>query len=373
MTTAGGIPGLAPGVSGSIRSPDATAHRAPRTFLVWCLLGAATPSLAQVPSPAQASSALQQAVQQNPGLPDQIRQRLLQSGLTAEQVRARLSASGYPPNLLDAYLGGGQAFSGGALSGGALPAGALELAAIQALGLPPVDQSILAVDTGLIRMRGAYTPSRVFGVDVFRRSTTQFLPLLSGPVPPDYKLGAGDQLVLILTGDVELAYTLPVTREGFILVPQVGQVFVSNLTLDQLRDMLYVRLGRVYSGVKRGPGATTRFDITVANVRANQVYVVGEVTQPGAYQISSLGTALTALYAAGGVTERANMRDIVVQRAGKTVATLDLYDYLLRGETRNDIRLETGDVIFVPVHGTRVDLAGAVVRPAGDALKRGQR
>src|SRR5207253_367808 len=185
------------------------------------------------------------------------------------------------------------------------------------------------------------------------------------PVPPDYKLGAGDQLVLILTGDVELAYTLPVTREGFILIPQVGQVFVSNLTLDQLRDMLYVRLGRVYSGVKRGPGATTRFDITVANVRANQVYVVGEVTQPGAYQISSLGTALTALYAAGGITERANLRDIVVQRAGKTVATLDLYDYLLRGETRHDIRLETGDVIFVPVRGTRGDLADAVKPLAG--------
>src|SRR5438477_1100457 len=349
-----------------LRSPEATAHRAPRTLLVWCLLGAATPALAQVPpSPAQAQSALQQAVQQNPGLPDMIRQRLQQSGLTAEQVRARLSASGYAPNLLDAYLGS-------AAPGQGAPApGALELSAIQALGLP-VEQSYLPVDSGFIRTRGAGPASNVFGVDVFRRSTTQFLPLLSGPVPPDYKLGAGDQLVLILTGDVELAYTLPVTREGFILIPQLGQVFVSNLTLDQLRDVLYARLGRVYSGVRRGANASTRFDISVANVRANQVYVVGEVTQPGAYQISSLGTALTALYAAGGITERANMRDVVVQRAGKTVATLDLYDYLLRGETRNDIRLETGDVIFVPVHGTRVDLAGAVVRPAVYELKRGQ-
>src|SRR5205807_1891776 len=244
MTTAGGIPGLAPGVSDPIRSAEATAHRAPRTFLRspgatahralrTLLLGgllAAPCAASQVPSPAQAQSALQQAVQQNPGLPDMIRQRLQQSGLTAEQVRARLSASGYAPNLLDAYL-------------------------------------------------GAAAP---------------------GQVAPDYRLGAGDQLVLILTGDVELAYTLQVTREGFMLIPQVGQVFVSNLTLDQLRDVLFARLGRVYSGVKRGPGATTRFDITVANVRANQVYVVGEVTQPGAYQISSLGTALTAWYAAGG-------------------------------------------------------------------------
>src|SRR5438876_7170901 len=317
-----------------------------------------------LPPPSQAQQALQEAVQQNPGLADVIRQRLLQSGLTPEQVRARLQASGYPANLFDAYLGG-------APPGAALPAGALELAAVQALGLPPVQQTLLPVDTGLIRMRGVNTPSTVFGVDVFRRTTTQFLPLLSGPVPPDYRLGPGDVTVLILTGDVELAYTVQVTREGFILIPQVGQVFVSNLTLDQLRDVLYARLGRVYSGVRRS-NATTRFDISVANVRTNQVYVVGEVTQPGAYQISSLGSVLTALYVAGGVTERANMRLVDLRRLGKTIATLDLYDYLLRGDTRSDVRLETGDVVFVGVHGTRVQTTGAVRRPAVYELKPGE-
>jgi len=207
---------------------------------------------------------------------------------------------------------------------------------------------------------------------VFRRTTTQFLPLLAGPVPADYKLGAGDQLVLILTGDVELAYQLQVTREGFVLIPQVGQVFVSNLTLDQLRDVLYQRLGRVYSGVKRGANATTRFDVSVANVRANQVFVLGEVAQPGAYQISSLGTVLTALYAAGGVTESGNTRKIDVRRDGKTVAALDLYDYLLRGDTHSDVRLETGDVVFVPLHGTRVRVTGAVLRPAVYELQPGE-
>ncbi len=222
---------------------------------------------------------------------------------------------------------------------------------------------MLTLDTGLVRVAPS-APSDVFGVDVFRRTTTQFLPLLSGPVPPDYRLGPGDNLVLILTGDVELTYSLPITREGFILIPQVGQVHVANLTLEQLRDVLYTRLGRVYSGVRRGGGATTRFDVTVANVRANQVYVVGEVAQPGAYQISSLGTVFTALYAAGGVTELARLRGVDVQRAGKTIATLDLYDYLLRGDTRSDIRLETGDVIFVPIHVARVRIDGAVLRPA---------
>ena len=326
---------------------------------------------AQNPPPSRSQAALQQAIQQQPGLADVLRQRIGQSGLTAEQIRARLQASGYPPTLLDAYIGAAQ--PGQATS---VPS-AQELGAIQALGLPAIAVQVesLPVDTGLVRaVRGAAPERRsaVFGVDVFRRTTTQFLPLLSGPVPPDYKLGPGDVLVLILTGEVELAYTLQITREGFVLIPQVGQVYLSNMALSQARDVLRPRLGRVYSGV-RGPNPTIQFDISVANVRANQVYVVGEVTQPGAYQISSLGTVLTALYASGGVTERANMREIQVQRARKTVATLDLYDYLLHGDTHSDIRLETGDVVFVPVHTTRVQVTGAVIRPAIYDLKAGQK
>ena len=351
--------------SGTRRSWEGTA---PRSLLPAALaLGLAVSAHAQVPSPAQAPEALQQAVSQNPGLADVIRQRIAQSGLSSDQIRARLQASGYPPSLLDAYLGA-------QTPGQAAPVpGAQELAAIQSLGLPGMATAgaVLPVDTGLVRAV-AGGKSGVFGVDVFQRTTTQFLPLLAGPVPADYKLGPGDQLVLILTGDVELAYTLQVTREGFVLIPQVGQLFVSNLTLDQLRDVLFTRLGRVYSGVRRGPRATTRFDISVANVRANQVYVVGEVAQPGAYQISSLGTVLTALYAAGGVTERANLRAVEVRRFGKSIATLDLYDYLLRGDTKHDVRLETGDVVFVAVHGPRARLDGAVVRPATYEMKAGE-
>src|SRR3989442_918533 len=352
--------------SRSLRGTDAR----PAPLVAALVLGLVAVAQAQnppLPPPSQAASALQQALQRNPGLGDVIRQRITQSGLTADQIRARLQASGYPASLLDAYLG---SETPGQPSPVPVPK---ESAVILSVGVPGVGTAgqVLPVDTGLVRAV-AGGKSGVFGVDVFQRTTTQFLPLLAGPVPADYKLGPGDQLVLILTGDVELAYTLQVTREGFILVPQVGQLFVSNLTLDQLRDLLYTRLGRVYSGVRRSPNATTRFDISVANVRANQAYVVGEVAQPGAYQISSLGTVLTALYAAGGVTERANLRAVEVRRFGKSIAKFDLYDYLLRGDTRNDLRLETGDVVFVGVHGTRVQLTGAVRRPATYEVKMGQ-
>ncbi len=333
-------------------------------YLVAALAGAvpAAAPAQQVPPPGQAAQALQQAMQQ-PGMAEMLRQRLQQSGLSQEQIRARLQASGYPATLLDSYLTP-------SIPGQTVAApGSQEVAAIQALGLSTAGlwADSLPLDTGLVRTvptAGSDTATSVFGVDVFRRTTTQFLPLLSGPVPADYLLGPGDNLVLILTGDVELAYSLSVTREGFVFIPQVGQVHVANLTLDQLRSVLYARLGRVYSGVRRGAGASTQFDLTVASVRAVQVYVVGEVAQPGAYQLSALGTVLTGLYAAGGITERANTRRIDVRRADSVVASFDLYDYLLKGDTRNDIRLETGDVIFVGVHGPRVEVRGAVLRPA---------
>jgi protein involved in polysaccharide export with SLBB domain len=320
-----------------------------------------------LPPPDQAQQMLQQAVQQNPGLAEVIRQKIQNSGMTPDQIRARLAAGGYPPDLLDAYMSGGGGAGGAAV-------GAQEVSAVQALGLGAIAtprQPTLAVDTGTVRTQGegvrpeSLTAGNfVFGVDVFRRGTTEFLPVLSGPVPPDYKLGPGDQLVLILTGDVELAHVLSVTRQGFVLIPQVGQVFVANLTVDQLRDVLYTRLGRVYSGVRRGSEAKIRFDLSVANVRVNQVYVVGEVRQPGAYQISALGTALTALYAAGGITARSNMRRIEVRRLDQIVATLDLYDYLLKGIKHDDIRLQTGDVVYVPLRGKRAQITGAIVRPA---------
>ena len=346
--------------------PERASSRSLLPFFIGLLLFAPSVGAAQnpqLPSPSEA----QQALQQNPQLADVIRQRLQQSGLTADQVRSRLRAAGYPDSLLNAYLGPAQTGQAGPTPG------ALELTAIQALGLPagsgstqviPVDTGVVAVAVQTLRAESLATGNYVFGVDVFRRSRSQFLPLLAGPVPPDYRLGPGDQLVLIVTGEVEFAYTLPVTREGFVLIPQVGQVYVAHLTLDQLRDVLYARLGRVYSSVNRGPDATTRFDISVANVRANQVYVVGEVVQAGAYQISALGTVLTALYSAGGVTARANMRQIEVRRLSNVIDTLDLYDYLLQGDSRSDIRLEAGDVVFVPVHGVRVRITGAVNRAA---------
>ena len=350
---------------------------------------------------------VQQMIQQR-GLGDQLRQRIQQSGMTPDQIRARLRSAGYSENLIDAYLGP-------ATPGVSAPPPSVDvLRAASALGfgdftlapdsltarrdsifmtrsdslmLDTLDLVIgrdsvplkrdslgmLRIDTAAVHLIATrLMRPRIFGMDVFRHATTQFATPSSGPVGPDYQLGPGDELVLILTGDVEQIQELPVTREGYIVIPRVGQISVANLTLGQLREVLYTQLGRVHSGIRRGPNATTHFDVTVTKVRVNQLFVAGDVVRPGAYQVSALGTALNALYQAGGPTDRGSFRDVRVMRGGSRVATVDLYDYLLGGGIGDSARPQSGDIIFVPPHGPRITVEGRVTRPGIYEVKPGE-
>jgi polysaccharide export outer membrane protein len=315
---------------------------------------------------------------QNPESPpptDSIADQITKSGLSVDQIRARLRASGYPESLLDSYLNG-DTTSRGRVQGDSLAR------AVRALGLssPLADSTHLlsrdSTDTTRLSRRDTAQAnerrSRVFGLDIFRRSSSRFEPALAGGVGPDYKVGPGDVLALIITGDVERAYSLDVSREGFVLVPQVGQVYVANLTMDQLYSLFATRLRQAYSGISRSPNASTKFYVTVARLHTNQIFVLGEVRYPGNYQVSSIGTLLTALYAAGGPSDNGTLRNVLVRRAGQVLTTVDVYDYLLRGDARNDPRLESGDIVFVGVHEGRVSVRGQIVRPAIYELKPGE-
>ncbi len=338
-----------------------------------CLMPLAARAQAR-PSPTEAQALLQT----RPDLVAQLRQRFVASGLTREQVHARLRAEGYPEDLLDPYLPG---FSGDATAPGEDVFRAVralgvvddaELASIRAGQTPRASQMPGEGKVGTVSIaRDTVEKAKrdqegfaIFGLDLFRGATTQFESNLSGPVDANYRLGPGDRLVLILTGDVEASYSLDVTREGFIVVPQAGQIYVANLTMGQLETLLSTRLSRVYSGIRANGTGTTKFSVSVARLRSNQVFVIGETQRPGSYQISSAGTALTSLYAAGGPTVNGSLRQIVIRRGGHTVDTLDVYDYLLRGDASHDVRLENGDVVFVPVHGPRARIVGEVFRPA---------
>jgi polysaccharide biosynthesis/export protein len=363
-------------------------------------------AILSAPAAAQNSAQAQQMLQNNPALLQQLRQRIMTSGLTPDQVRARLRAEGYPDNLLDAYLPGSsatasdvgtpspQVFSAITALGisdsadvamlrcgidaepasipDTLPNGTIDTtqnrARIEAASRSMRARCMAEEDSVLRGLRKSKADIDsgfvIFGLDFFRERTTQFNPNQSGPVDASYVIHPGDELVLVLTGDVEASYTLPVTREGFIVIPQVGQVWVNNITLAELENILYQRLGRVYSGVRRGPGATTHFYITPSRLGSNQIFVTGDVLRPGSYRISSAGTALTALYASLGPSENGSMRQVLIRHGGVAVDTLDVYDYLLNGTTTHDVRLSNGDLVFVPIHGTRVRIVGEVARPA---------
>ncbi len=337
----------------------------------------------QLPNPDQARELLQN----QPDLVRQLRDKLAESGLSQDQVRARLRAAGYPETFLDDYLAGADTTL-------MVRPGPRTLDAVQALGiLSPQEADSLQTADSLFAMSDsvrqlldslryrhldslradsladsleAIQPAglKVFGLETFRRLSTQFEPMDAGPVDENYRLGPGDALVLILTGDVEQAHMLEVTREGFIVIPQAGQLYVANLTLGQLEDQLYSRLGRVYSGVRKSPNARTRFQLSLARLRKVQVYVAGDVVRAGSYQVSAAGTVLNALYAAGGPTINGSFRRIDIRRGGKLVDSLDVYDYLTKGINQTDVRLQSGDVVFVPVQGGFAKVAGKVKRPA---------
>jgi len=255
-------------------------------------------SAQQRPSPQEAEALLKA----NPELAAQIRDRIQNSGMTPDQIRARLRAEGYPENLLDAYLGPANTPDTSAASPAAVAA-ALRVLNVQGDSADTVAQhghpdrpwegatsrtavrcdTVMApaprLDSLLLDARSGSAKSikctaadgapvappdsgrTIFGLDLFANGSTQFDANFAGPVDASYKLGPGDQLVLLLTGEVELAHRLDVTREGFIFIPQVGQLHVANLTVQQLNDMLYGVLGRVYPGVRRGANATTRFSV----------------------------------------------------------------------------------------------------------------
>jgi polysaccharide biosynthesis/export protein len=314
--------------------------------------------------------------------PTEILRRLRESGMTREQVRERLRQAGYDPTLADRYFDQLERVDTtgvpGALRNNRLvqsvpmPSGSL-IDGLRRIGvLLPGDTIVPADSVGLDPTRPRRRAARdsldpqVFGKELFATASPQFQTVLEGPVDPDYRMGPGDEFTLIVTGDVELMYELTVSREGFVIIPQVGQVPVAGLTMEQMRNRLHQRLARIFSGVQTG---TTQFDVSMGRLRRIGITITGEVDTPGAYPVSGGATVFNALYEAGGPSRNGSFRSIHVRRGDRLIRTVDLYDFLLRGDKSGDIRLEQGDVIFVPVLERRVTVKGSVRRPAIYELK----
>jgi protein involved in polysaccharide export with SLBB domain len=204
-----------------------------------------------------------------------------------------------------------------------------------------------------------------FGYKMFNVTPTSFAPVTPTSVPPDYTLGPGDNVIVNLWGKVDLQLNLTVDREGKIFIPKAGDLTVVGLTLDQFEKKLKEKLSTIYSGF--------RMSVMMGRIRLIKVFVFGEVTNPGGYAISSLSTLFNALYEAGGPNQRGTLRNIKLIRNNQEIATIDIYDFLLKGYNKDDMKLASNDVIYVPMVGTLVKMRGEVKRPAIYELKGGER
>ncbi len=202
-----------------------------------------------------------------------------------------------------------------------------------------------------------------FGQELFGgpRETTPPADIASSG---DYILGPGDNVIVSLWGRVEQEYDLTVDREGKVFIPKVGEISAWGKSLDDFKSYVRKKLTAVYSDFQ--------MNASLGKIRSIRIYVTGEVNLPGAYTVSSLTSLFNALYLAGGPNNNGSMRDIRLMRSGKVSATLDLYRFLLQGDNTSDVRLESGDAIFVPVAGARVAIRGEIRRPAVYELRSGE-
>ncbi len=203
-----------------------------------------------------------------------------------------------------------------------------------------------------------------FGYRLFEDVPSTFAPVTDIPVPSDYVIGPGDTILVQLFGSVSAEYEFTVTRDGTITFPDVGPVVVSGLTLHDLQDRISTAVSEQLIG--------TRANVTMGKLRSLHIFVLGDAVRPGSYTVGGLSTIANALFASGGPDRNGSMRSIQLKRDGSVVARLDLYDLLLRGDTRNDIRLQSGDVIFIPPIGATVGVEGEVRRPAIYELRNEQ-
>ncbi len=194
-----------------------------------------------------------------------------------------------------------------------------------------------------------------FGYALFSASVSTFAPVNDVPVSDDYVIGPGDHLHALMWGRINQMLELEVRRDGSVQLDQVGPVQVAGLTFGQAKKVIEGRLQQT-NGVN--------VNVTMGQLRTIQVFVVGQVGQPGAYTVSALSRISNALQAAGGVKKVGSLRDIQLRRGNRVVRHFDLYALLMHGDASGDLRLEPADVIFVPVIGKVIAVAGDVKVPA---------
>ena len=210
-------------------------------------------------------------------------------------------------------------------------------------------------------------PIKPFGYDLFASDPSTFAPGNEVPIPSDYRIGPGDLLEIQLFGQRNESYSLRISREGMIRFPGIGPInaFEKGTSFIELKNHLK-------EIIRNQLGEGVQSSITLGAFRSIRIFLLGEVRKQGAYTVSALSTTINALLSCGGIKDSGSLRNIQLKRDGEVMASLDLYDLLLRGDTSADQPLQPGDVIFVPVVEKQITVSGAVRRPAKYEIKGGE-
>jgi len=211
---------------------------------------------------------------------------------------------------------------------------------------------------------------QVFGRNIFTNNDLTFAPSENLPTPVDYKLGPGDEVIIDIWGNNQATIRQTISPDGTINIPDIGLVSLNGMTVKEADSYMRRKLGQIYS--VDGEDAKSEIKLTLGNIRTIQVNLMGEVAVPGTYYLSSLSNLYHALYRAGGVSDLGSLRDIRLIRKGKTVATVDIYDFILNGKSPDKISLEEGDIIVVPAYDRLVAVTGNVKRPMTYELRDGE-
>lgn len=205
---------------------------------------------------------------------------------------------------------------------------------------------------------------QVFGRNIFNTRNLTFEPNSNMATPPNYQLGPGDEVIIDIWGASQTNIRQTITPDGTINMQELGPIYLSGMTVEEANRFLKNKLGTVFSN------ENNQIQVTLGNTRTIQINIMGEVVQPGTYALSAFSTVFHALYRAGGVNDIGSLRNVQLVRNGKKIAAVDVYDFIMQGKIKDDIRLQEGDVIIVPAYDMLVKMSGNVKRPMRFEMKK---
>ena len=211
---------------------------------------------------------------------------------------------------------------------------------------------------------------QVFGRNIFNTKNLTFEPSVNLATPSNYRLGPGDEVIIDIWGASQNTIRQRISPDGTINIQKVGPVYLSGLTVSEADDYLKKSLNKIYNGLNSVTDPSSDIRLTLGNIRTIQINVMGEVVQPGTYALSSFSTVFHALYRAGGVSDIGSLRNVHLVRNGKNLATIDVYEFIMKGNAQDDIRLQEGDVVIVPAYEVLVKMSGKVKRPMRFEMKK---